>query len=76
MDLILKFNEGGTIPAEICAACRGSRNEKEEEAYGKKEEGKTKGCGHLKNRDPDLDSGIRIRNPDPQLEKMLDPDPH
>jgi hypothetical protein len=30
----------------------------------KKEEGKTKGCGHLQNRDLD-----------PQLEKMLDPDP-
>ena len=23
-----------------------------------------------------LDPWIRIRNPDPQLEKMLDPDPH
>jgi hypothetical protein len=60
MDLILKFNEGGTIPAEICAACRGSRNEKDEEAYGKKEEGKTKGCGHLKNQDPDPEFGSAI----------------
>ncbi len=27
-------------------------------------------------RNPDPESGIRIRNQDPQLEKMLDPDPH
>jgi hypothetical protein len=26
--------------------------------------------------DPGSGSGIRIRNPDLQLEKMLDPDPH
>jgi hypothetical protein len=26
--------------------------------------------------DPESGSGIRIRNPDPQLEKMLDPDPY
>ena len=26
--------------------------------------------------DPGSESGIRIRNPDPQLEKMQDPDQH
>ncbi len=26
--------------------------------------------------DPESGSAIRIRNPDPQLEKMLDPDPY
>jgi hypothetical protein len=31
---------------------------------------------NFRSSNPGSGSGIRIRDPDPQLEKMLDPDPH
>ena len=31
---------------------------------------------HFRSSNHGFGSGIRIRNPDPQLEKILDPDPH